>query len=80
MEKQLKNRRGQKRAQIEKEKNEAQKGAQKKFEEDTEKERRKIEELRNMIDYEENTSGASNNGATGNQNVDRGIEMFKRMI
>ena len=55
MEKALKNRRGQKRAQIEKEKMEALKLLQKDYEDATDKERRNLEDLRGVIRNEESS-------------------------
>ncbi len=72
LEKALKNRRGQRRLQVDKEKNEKLKQAQKEFEDGTEKERRCIQELKNMIQCEES-------GTSGNQNVDKTLEKLKQM-
>lgn len=58
LEKILKNRRGQKRAQIEKDKADAIKSAQALFDEETARERKQVEELKTMIKCEEGGNAA----------------------
>ena len=72
LEKALKNRRGQKRAQIEKDKNEQIKALQKQFEQDTEKERRQADEIKGIMRNEDLNQGAENN-----RNIQDNIDKLK---